>query len=62
MSTLTNNHSNSSIDSYEIIDKIGRGKYSDVYKAIKINKEDKDSKLVVLKILKPSIQIFNLVR
>jgi serine/threonine protein kinase len=39
---------------YEIIEKIGRGKYSDVYKAVRIGETAKDDKLSVLKILKPS--------
>ena len=38
------------IENYEIIDKLGKGKYSEVFKGIKID-EDKE---VAIKILKPS--------
>lgn len=38
-----------------MIEKIGRGKYSDVYKAVRVGEEGQEIKLSVLKILKPSI-------
>jgi casein kinase II subunit alpha len=37
------------IENYEVIKKIGDGKYSDVYTAISI----KNNKVVVIKVLKP---------
>ena len=40
----------SELDNYEIIEKLGRGKYSDVFLGINI----KTQKKVVLKVLKPS--------
>ena len=40
---------------YEIVQKIGRGKYSDVFKAIKLGSSREQDTLSVLKILKPSI-------
>ena len=46
------------MEDYEIVEKIGRGKYSDVYKAVHTNQQDKTQALSVLKILKPST--FNL--
>ena len=43
------------MDNYEVVEKIGRGKYSDVYKAVRVGKGKEEEKLAVLKILKPSI-------
>ena len=42
-------------DDYEIIRKLGRGKYSEVYEGININNDEK----VVIKILKPGNLIYN---
>lgn len=41
-------------DDYEIIKKLGRGKYSEVYEGINVNTDEK----VVIKILKPGNDIF----
>ena len=41
--------SNNLLDKYEVMQKIGRGKYSDVFKCI----NTEDDKLYVLKFLKP---------
>lgn len=38
------------MDKYEIVGKMGRGKYSDVYRALRVGQDEKWS---VLKILKP---------
>ena len=50
------------MDHYEIMEKIGRGKYSDVYKAIRVATTQEEEKLAVLKILKPSKHAYNSVR
>jgi serine/threonine protein kinase len=46
---VRNRHNNSKQDDYEIIKKLGRGKYSEVYEGINVNNDEK----TVIKILKP---------
>lgn len=43
----------SSPDKYEVMKKIGRGKYSDVYEGI----DNVNQKSIIIKILKPGLQL-----
>ena len=43
-------------DNYQLVKKVGRGKYSEVFEGVKVTNNDK----VVVKILKVSIQFFSL--
>ena len=42
---------------YEIAEKIGRGKYSDVYKAMRVGGKEEQDRWSVLKVLKPGIAV-----
>ena len=43
-------------EKYEIVKKVGRGRYSDVYEGIRVD----DDKKVAIKILKPSMELLNI--